>query len=123
MLFDEAEHGRLPAYHAIKLLCDGREQRAPVKGGSMLINPHTVIFCSNSPVTNWWPNVDLDPFRRRIEQGGGAVATWDGAPSDYVDARVHPPDNCTYNHVWVAYPDPPNAEAVPRIPPAIGMKS
>nr|QXP07742.1 MAG: replication associated protein [Arizlama virus] len=46
--------------------CDGRDFVAPVKGGTVGVRAHTVIFTSNDPPRHVWPGLDLAPLERRL---------------------------------------------------------
>jgi len=112
ILFEEFS-GQVP-YSTIKELCDGRDLRTEVKGGSVIIRPHTIIFCTNNPVHSWWVGVDLDPLHRRILEGGGCFASWTRhgtyiwrkGPGDPAPPVYRPDDIRPDTHVWQPYPDP-----------------
>lgn len=114
IFFEEFEGGA--AYSHIKSLTDAFQIELPNKGGSMRSKAHTIIFASNCLPNVWWPNTDMEPLQRRIEEGGGCVAIWEGGRSDYSPDRVYTPgDIRPATHTWQAYPDPTTEdEDVPR---------
>jgi len=65
ILFDDIRDGDI-AIRDLLTWCDGRDFRAPVKGGTVEVRCHTIIFTSNDSIAQCWPGRDVAPFMRRV---------------------------------------------------------
>lgn len=69
VLFDDVEAGKVPALSDFKKLTDRYPIQLPIKGGHIWWKPKVIVFTSNTPPTEWWPNLsqfDRDAIERRI---------------------------------------------------------
>jgi len=72
-------------------MVDSHPYRVQVKGATVQFRPQTIIFTSNAKYKEWYPNMDVDPFTRRIEDFGGVVMfPKDGTP--WVELGKMPPE-------------------------------
>lgn len=71
IVFDDVEAGQIPPLSLWKRLCDRYPFPVPVKGGFITWKPKVIVFTSNKPVSEWWPNItELDriAIERRIKE-------------------------------------------------------
>jgi len=58
---------------AMQRLCDSTPEWVPIKGDMVPFLAKRIIITSNSPPSQWWPNVGLGPMLRRLEGAHGTV--------------------------------------------------
>lgn len=59
------------SYDHILRICDRYPLKVQIKGGFVEMRATKIIFTSNKPYTDWWPNVnDKSAFERRIKEFG-----------------------------------------------------
>lgn len=58
---------------AMQRLCDSTPEYVPVKGGMVPFVAKRIIITSNSPPSQWWPNIGLGPMERRLTGNHGTV--------------------------------------------------
>lgn len=69
ILFDDVQIGEVPPLGLFKRLTDRYPIQVPVKGGFITWKPKTIVFTSNTPPTEWWPNLsnfDKGAIERRL---------------------------------------------------------
>lgn len=71
ILFDDVEAGQVPSLSLFKQLTDRYPFKVPIKGGFITWKPRVIVFTSNSPPSEWWPNMstfDKEAVERRIKE-------------------------------------------------------
>lgn len=71
VVFDDVEAGQIPPLSLWKRLTDRYPMQVPIKGGFITWKPRAIIFTSNYPPSEWWPNLsefDKNAIERRATE-------------------------------------------------------
>jgi hypothetical protein len=69
ILFDDVKANQIPSITEVLKLTDRTPSRLPIKCGWITFKPKIIVFTSNYPPTDWWPNepeISYRAFERRI---------------------------------------------------------